>query len=475
MIEIIKNVFKKNFFSTKITALLFILIAIIMAIGTLVEKKYSTDIAKIYIYKSHWFEIIIFLFIINLIINIWKYKLWKYDKIPIFIFHLSFIFIFIGGIFSRYLSFEGIMFLKEGNVNRQVISETSYIKLKIKNQVNDLITEYKVPYILSTFHHTYNGNFLYNNNNIFNLKIINYIPYAKETFYENNLGEKIIKIISYKKGKKTDFFLKNGKSININGILFSLNKHNPYGIQIFEKNNKLFVKSSFLAININMMHKKLNFILKNKITPLQLKSLYQIYDKKNHFNNIQWMIPDKIKKGKIMYVTAIENPTDYLDAITAKITFVNTSKIVTFLGGKQTHQMSSAIKFNGKYIYIGYGSIFITLPFILKLNKFKIENYPGSDFPSTFISNITLLDHQHKQHYDIYMNHILNYKGYKFFQSGYDSDKKGTHLYVNHDYLGTLFSYIGYFIMSIGMIITLFWKGSRFNFLIRKLQTLSKI
>ncbi|WP_238785404.1 cytochrome c biogenesis protein ResB [Blattabacterium cuenoti] len=471
----IKKVFKQIFFSNKITSLLFIIIAIIMAIGTLLEKKYSTDIAKIYIYNSHWFEIIICLFIIHLIINIYKYKLWKYNKIPIFLFHLSFIFIFIGGVFSRYFSFEGIMFLREGNINRNVISEKSFLKLKIKSQFNNSIKEYKVPYILSPFHHkTSNVNFCYKKN-LIKIKILNYIPYAKETFIENDRGEKIIKIISSKQGKRKEFFLKNGTSININGILFSLNKKIPYGIQILEKKNKLFIKSSFLAININIINNKLNFLLKKQITPLKLKTLYQIYDKNNN-KNIQWVIPDKIKIGKIIYITSSsENKTDYLDAITAKITFQNTSQLITFLGGKNTHKMSSAIQLNGKYISVGYGSIVIKLPFIIKLNKFNIENYPGSDFPSSFISNVTLIDNQHQYNYDIYMNHILNYKGYKFFQSGYNSDKKGTHLYVNNDYLGTLFSYIGYGIMSIGMIITLFWKKSRFNFLIQQLKILSKI
>ena len=60
------------------------------------------------------------------------------------------------------------------------------------------------------------------------------------------------------------------------------------------------------------------------------------------------------------------------------------------------------------------------------------------------------------------MNHVLNYKGFRFFQSSYDKDELGTILSVSHDYWGTLLTYIGYFLMSLGMFLTLFNKNSRF-------------
>jgi cytochrome c-type biogenesis protein CcsB len=60
------------------------------------------------------------------------------------------------------------------------------------------------------------------------------------------------------------------------------------------------------------------------------------------------------------------------------------------------------------------------------------------------------------------MNNVLDYKQYRFFQSSYDTDEKGTVLSVNHDFWGTLISYIGYALLCIGFIITLFNKNSRF-------------
>jgi len=67
------------------------------------------------------------------------------------------------------------------------------------------------------------------------------------------------------------------------------------------------------------------------------------------------------------------------------------------------------------------------------------------------------------------MNHILKYKGYRFYQSSYDNDEKGTILSVNHDGLGTFLSYLGYAIMSFGMIFALFTKRSRFIHTLKKI------
>ena len=60
------------------------------------------------------------------------------------------------------------------------------------------------------------------------------------------------------------------------------------------------------------------------------------------------------------------------------------------------------------------------------------------------------------------MNNVLEYKGYRLFQSSFDRDEKGTILTVNHDKPGTRVSYIGYLLMAIGMLLSLLNKNSRF-------------
>jgi len=68
------------------------------------------------------------------------------------------------------------------------------------------------------------------------------------------------------------------------------------------------------------------------------------------------------------------------------------------------------------------------------------------------------------------MNNVLDHKGYRFFQASFDQDEKGTILSVNHDYWGSLITYIGYTLLYIGLMMVLLVRGSRFKDLEKKLN-----
>ena len=106
----------------------------------------------------------------------------------------------------------------------------------------------------------------------------------------------------------------------------------------------------------------------------------------------------------------------------------------------------------------------------MHLNKFELERYPGSESPSSFASEVTLLDERTgiKEDRRIFMNNILNYHGYRFFQSSYDMDEKGTVLSVNRDMWGTLLTYAGYFLLTIGMFASLMAPNTRFRQMIKR-------
>ena len=65
--------------------------------------------------------------------------------------------------------------------------------------------------------------------------------------------------------------------------------------------------------------------------------------------------------------------------------------------------------------------------------------------------------------YSIYMNNILKYRGYRFYQSSYDPDEKGTILSVNHDRAGMVVTYTGYALLFVFIILSLINKNSVFR------------
>ena len=108
----------------------------------------------------------------------------------------------------------------------------------------------------------------------------------------------------------------------------------------------------------------------------------------------------------------------------------------------------------------------------IKLNDFIAEKYPGTEKSySSFMSKVTVVD-KSPFDYDVFMNHVLDHKGYRFFQSSFDPDEKGTVLSVNHDFWGTWVTYFGYFMLFFGLMAIMFSKATRFKFLENQLNAI---
>jgi hypothetical protein len=121
-------------FSTRLMAMLFLLFAAAMGAGTFIESYYNTDTARIWIYNTRWFEVIMFFFVINFFGNIKRYQLYKKEKWATLILHLSWIFIILGAGITRYISYEGMMPIREGAVSNEVFSDKTYLTVLIDGQ-----------------------------------------------------------------------------------------------------------------------------------------------------------------------------------------------------------------------------------------------------------------------------------------------------------------------------------------------------
>jgi cytochrome c-type biogenesis protein CcsB len=111
----------------------------------------------------------------------------------------------------------------------------------------------------------------------------------------------------------------------------------------------------------------------------------------------------------------------------------------------------------------------IILPFFIHLDNFEMERYYGSRAPSEYASFVRIVDGTHTEEAVISMNQTLRYKGYKFFQTFYDPDEKGTILSVTKD-PGMEVTYVGYALLFLGLIFNLLDKKSRFQRLIAQVR-----
>jgi cytochrome c-type biogenesis protein CcsB len=116
----------------------------------------------------------------------------------------------------------------------------------------------------------------------------------------------------------------------------------------------------------------------------------------------------------------------------------------------------------------------LDLPFAIRLNDFIAEKYPGTEKSySSFMSKITV-EEPKPFDYDIYMNHVLDHKGFRFFQASFDPDEKGTVLSVNHDFWGTWVTYLAYILLYLSMMGIFFLGKTRFKDLSNALEKIKQ-
>ena len=201
---------------------------------------------------------------------------------------------------------------------------------------------------------------------------------------------------------------------------------------------------------------------------MKLRSLYS--DGVNNF-----VFSDFNKNGKVRIESEdAKVKNESLMALLIDLSVNGKTKGTYVYGKKGQTGRTEVLNFDELRVSVSYGAKEVTVPFYIKLNEFILDKYPGTNSASSYASEVTLEDDKKevKMDYRIFMNNILDYDGYRFFQSSFDKDEKGTYLSVNSDFWGTWISYLGYALLTLGMLLTFFNKKTRFHLVTQKIKKL---
>jgi len=345
----------KFLFSPVFMGILFVLFAVAMAAATFFENDFGAAAAYSYFYNSRWFELILLLLTVNLVGRLIILKLYRKEKLPVFMFHLSFVLMIAGAGITRYFGWEGSMHIREGEEENNCYSNDKYIGYTVKDAAGNITESQLDKYTLTA------------------VSADNY-----------------------------------NKVLNINGNDYELvlSKIIPNALAVNSQNGEI------KAVGVN---------------------------------------PSEQHTGQNAFVFQLMSGTD---SFTINLWDSETEKIST-----------GTSNIGDNKVEISYGAEPTTLPFSIKLNDFILERYPGSNSPSGYKSDVVLIDKTGnvEKPFMIFMNNILKYKGYRFYQSSFDQDEKGTILSVNHDPAGMLVTYTGYALLIIFIIISLLSKDTVFR------------
>ncbi|MFO7723814.1 MAG: cytochrome c biogenesis protein CcsA [Bacteroidales bacterium] len=461
----------KVFFSMTTTGLLLVVFAVVIALATFVENDYGTAAARLLVYNAWWFEVLLLLLAMNLTGSILVNKLLTRQKWPVAFFHLSFVIILAGAAITRYTGFEGTLHIREGKQNNKILSRNGFIHIEgTQGEAKGNLT--KQVNFTRGGKNRFNGTLEVGNEKV-KVKTIRFVPSAVESPYDAPDGEPIVSILAIDEmNKRVEFNLKQNTEQPVGDVVFRFGGDADTNVlHITDRGGMLFFSfPDTITMLIMGEEEETEAFAPGKSYPFAERAIFQVGD-------VGFVLKKFFPSAKIELVPdPMQQQGAHRDAVQLWISSGNAEKEVILYGRAGVAGTPVNAEINGINLKMQYGSLIHHLPFTLYLEDFQLERYPGSNSPSSFASEVVLYDPENnlEKPYRIFMNNILKYGGYRFFQSNYDQDELGTILSVNYDAPGTVVTYIGYFLMTLGMVLTFFFRRSRFRKLDSLLSTLSR-
>ncbi len=445
-----------------------LIFAFAIGYATFVENDYGTQSARALIYNSRWFEILLFYFSALVIYNIFKFKMYKRAKWGQLVLHSAFLLIAIGAALTRYVGYEGILHLREGQSSNRLMSDYETLSLAIAKDGKNYLFDRRVLFS------SLGGNSLKEKIDVdgkeLTLELLEYKPSVKKEIVPAKKGGKSYLELMVASGGQPDVVtIAQGEYRDFGSFVIDFGsgkQFNKETITISQDGDKLHFKHS-KAITTKSMDTLKDGKLEPGESELVKRTLYSM-------DGNNFVLKNVYKNSKEEYVSsALKSGMMFPDMLKFALKSGNEQKIVTIFGKKGAVGQSHKVTINGLDVDIRYGAKMLQMPFSLKLDDFELERYPGSQSPSSYSSHVTVVDGNKSFKYHIFMNHVLDYKGYRFFQSSYDRDEQGSILSVNHD-PGTLPTYLGYIMLAIGFIWSFLSEKGRVKILLKKLEKIKK-
>ncbi|MFN3528890.1 MAG: cytochrome c biogenesis protein CcsA [Bacteroidia bacterium] len=432
--------------------------AVSMGVATFIENDYGTRAARDQVYEAWWFEMLMLWLAVIFIAQMGRYKLLSRSRWPVGLFHLGFVVVLMGAALTRYFSEEGTMHIREGQTEQFFYSNERYIQLKTPdhqwlmqeplrlNEMNFRPVQRRTEDAILDIH----------------LKFAAYIPKARMEFGPGN--DTLLDLAYVSGGERQDKLLRYGEALQLGGLLLAFGPSNEADAIIELAAGGWLIQSNEHLQTMDMASQQAGVLHAGETAALRLRSLYQ-------WEGGAFLVKSAGSAVSVHYLTETDPQLakSLADVVQVEIQAAGLHQtvyvpLVSVRPG--WHQLQLA----DTSVLFTYGPLARILPFALKLEEFELDRYPGSQSPSSYASRVQVLDEAGHFPYRIFMNNVLDHRGYRFYQASYDTDEQGTVLAVNRDRPGTWLTYIGYTLLSLGMFFSFFASGSRFSMLRKRLR-----
>jgi len=429
--------------SVKFAVVIILSIAIISAVGTIVESRYNAEIAGTLIYRSLYMQVILIALSICLIISALHRIPWKRKHIPFLTAHVGLLVLIFGSWLTMQYGIDGSMVLANEKSNSFVsLSEkdlTIYVSRNgskfttlLKEEVNFFKEKPDISLQLPE------GEFV----------IDDYKPFALK-------NSKIVESKELGRGPAIRFVLKNDNVELSEWVLHRGQREErldmgPASIILTTDKNYKIEKQN--AIVLYTQGEKLKYTIFYAAKPSKSGMIEE-----GDVIDSGWM---GLNFHLISYFPVAEEQIDFIERdypneLTTEAIHLN------FLGKSHWIEMNSIFRIftDQAAYYVIYGNRQIDIKLPLRLADFQMQKYPGTDRAASYASLVRLVNKD--KEVLISMNEPLKEGGYTFYQASFKQDALGrptaSILSVNYD-PGRFWKYLGSLLVVLGCIMLFYMR-----------------
>ncbi len=444
------------FASVELAVFLILSIAVVLAVGTVYESKYSAAVAGQLVYRSLWMQGLLWLFILNLAAAAISRLPWKRHHIGFLITHLGIIILLLGSWITQRRGIDGALALAPNEKSRFLRMDENmlFVFRTVSGQAYDLVLSEPLHFDLrkplerpETFRFRDGGS------PTKEIRVLHYFPKSiREVRAEDNAATGVPALKFSLSGSRATFddwlFLQKDvgttREIGPATISFVVGKPN---LKIIPEKATLFLylenhpelPPKIAVATKGQKFRDLGRVEVGKTVPLGWMDFAL---------NVSEYHPQASPKAEYRPFTGSVPQMEGLQAIEVEL---GQEKLWLEIGA------SGQIAVGDTVYYVQFAKRQIDLGFDVLLKKFQVGYYEGTTRPKSYSSDVEAMGENHL----ISMNEPMQMKGYTFYQASYEMDDEGqprvSVLSVNYD-PGRWIKYGGSLMIVFGVISMFYFK-----------------
>ncbi|MCR4438447.1 MAG: cytochrome c biogenesis protein CcsA [bacterium] len=438
-----------------------VVVAVACGVATFIENSWGHQAARAEVYETWWFTLLLAILALSALANFMKRHWWRPDKVPAGLIHTGVVVILVGAALTRHFGREEFVHIREGESTAQVMSDRAYLTVSVAE--GDRAVTRSVPAFFSPRRKPRLSVRVKLGHAELTARALCFMAEAVPSIEADPTGGPAVLLTAVDGERRRILALRPGDVVPLEHAIVTCGTVVTDTLPVFRlaaHGDSLTFCATQPVTRAGMRQTEVVALAAHAEHPVHPLHLYTVGQLKLALRS--YLPHARLAAVPAKEVTPAVDEQDVTQALEVEVAAAGERRVVTLFGGAGTAADTQTVHLAGLTVALSFGSASWPMPFALRLTDFLIERYPGSDRPSMFISKVVVVDNERgtARPAEVFMNHPLRYRGYRFYQASYDDDERGTVLNATVD-PGVPVVYAGFVLLGGGLLAWLLWPVAR--------------